>query len=151
MQKETKKYIKLIMWIMFVIYIMFLIKMMFIRLSPYSSYNLIPFKSIKLFLTAKRVNMGIRVENIIGNVAAFIPFSFFLSAFVQKLRKLLWAALITALFSLSLEILQFITAKGSFDVDDIILNTLGGIFGWVLFTVLHGIYLSLRKNIYKKS
>ena len=38
--------------------------------------------------------------------------------------------------SLTVEILQLILRVGSFDVDDLLLNTLGGALGYVLLTLL---------------
>ncbi|MFC3041456.1 VanZ family protein [Virgibacillus xinjiangensis] len=39
------------------------------------------------------------------------------------------------LFSFSIEILQYVTQLGVFDVDDIILNTLGGYLGFLIFVL----------------
>ena len=41
--------------------------------------------------------------------------------------------------SLFIESVQLLTRVGSFDVDDLILNTLGGILGYVLFYILNKI------------
>ena len=41
--------------------------------------------------------------------------------------------------SLLVEVFQFISKVGSFDVDDIILNTIGGIVGYILFIVCNTI------------
>ena len=38
--------------------------------------------------------------------------------------------------SLLVEILQIVLRVGSFDVDDLILNTLGGIIGYLLLTLV---------------
>ena len=37
--------------------------------------------------------------------------------------------------SLCVEVLQLLTRVGSFDVDDIFLNTIGGVLGFVLFII----------------
>lgn len=45
------------------------------------------------------------------------------------------------LFSLCIETLQLITKVGVFDVDDLMMNTVGGLIGWI--NLLHyQIYLS---------
>lgn len=69
--------------------------------------------------------------NLFGNIAVFIPLGLFLGLFVGcRLPAVLFYALS---FSLALETAQLISAMGSFDVDDLILNTLGGAIGYGLF------------------
>ena len=41
--------------------------------------------------------------------------------------------------SLGVEVFQLLTRVGSFDVDDLLLNTIGGILGYVLFLICNGI------------
>ena len=54
---------------------------------------------------------------------------------------------ISFLSSLSVELLQLVTKLGSCDVDDIIMNTLGGFFGYILFVVCRGVY---RRGVKKE-
>ncbi|MDG0792204.1 VanZ family protein [Cohnella ginsengisoli] len=69
--------------------------------------------------------------NLFGNIALFIPLGLFLGLFVGcRLSAVLFYALS---ISLALETAQLISAMGSFDVDDLILNTLGGAIGYGLF------------------
>jgi vanZ family protein len=49
------------------------------------------------------------------------------------------------LFSLSVEIIQFIVNVGSFDIDDIILNTLGCIMGYIMFLLADAVILKFKK------
>ena len=63
--------------------------------------------------------------NLAGNVIGFLPFGFFLPILSRRLRN---GAVVTALgFGLSLlvESIQLVFKVGCFDVDDLILNTLG--------------------------
>ena len=41
--------------------------------------------------------------------------------------------------SLCVEIIQLFTRVGSFDVDDILLNTIGGVLGYIIFLICNGI------------
>ena len=71
---------------------------------------------------------------IVGNVIIFIPFGFFLpmaSKYRSCFATLFWS------FGLSLcvEIFQLLTKVGSFDVDDILLNTIGGVAGHIIFVI----------------
>ena len=50
------------------------------------------------------------------------------------------------LFSLGVEGIQFIVNVGSFDIDDIILNTLGSVIGYTVFLIGNIIWHRLEKN-----
>ena len=49
--------------------------------------------------------------------------------------------------SLTVEILQLVAKVGSFDVDDLLLNTLGGLVGYVCFVVA----VSIRRKVYDRN
>jgi len=97
-------------------------------------YNLVPLKEIGRFITY-RESLGMRAVllNIVGNVAAFVPFGIFLPIFSARCRKIWMTVYYSFELSLLVELLQLITRVGSFDVDDLILNTLGGMFGFLLY------------------
>jgi glycopeptide antibiotics resistance protein len=99
-------------------------------------YNLVPFKEIKRFITHVDV-LGVRavVLNIAGNVLAFMPFGTLLPVFSQTLRKCHLTVLYSFELSLIVETIQLVTKVGSFDVDDILLNTLGGLLGYLIFRI----------------
>lgn len=97
-------------------------------------YNLVPLKEISRFLTY-RESLGMRAVllNIVGNVAAFVPFGIFLPVFSTRCRKIRMTVYYSFELSLLVELLQLVTRVGSFDVDDLILNTLGGMVGFLLY------------------
>lgn len=97
-------------------------------------YNLVPFREIKRFITYYRV-LGVETVllNIAGNIAAFIPFGVFLPIFSKRCRYFWNTALYSLELSLLVELLQLITRVGSFDVDDLILNTVGGMLGYFIY------------------
>ena len=47
------------------------------------------------------------------------------------------------LLSLTVEVIQLVTKVGCFDVDDMILNTLGAAFGYVLFRICNHIRMKV--------
>ena len=95
-------------------------------------YNLVPFLEIKRFIIyRKKLGMTAVVVNLLGNVAAFLPFGFFLPFLSQKNRSFAYVTLISFEFSLLIECIQLVSKVGSFDVDDMILNTLGGSLGYL--------------------
>jgi glycopeptide antibiotics resistance protein len=69
------------------------------------------------------------------NIAVFAPFGFYIAASLRKLA-LPKLVLITLLASLALEIIQFMFAAGRSDVTDLLMNTIGGIAGIVVFYAL---------------
>lgn len=97
------------------------------------SYNLVPFKEITRFIKYRDILGSAAVWlNLVGNVVAFVPFGLFLPVLIKRDAGYLQVAFFTMLLSLIIECIQLVSKVGSFDVDDIILNTLGGIIGGVL-------------------
>jgi len=90
--------------------------------------NLIPFKVIIEFIIDfinKKVSSGIFISNLLGNFIAFMPFAFFLPRLFKKENNTK-IFLITMFILVSIiEITQFITLSGTFDIDDYILNVGG--------------------------
>ena len=79
--------------------------------------------------------MGILWElyHVAGNIAVFAPFGFFGAVLCPKLRS--WRRMPSAALGLSLfmEVMQHVFQTGVSDVDDLILNTLGGCIGFWLW------------------
>ena len=73
--------------------------------------------------------------NFPGNILMFLPFGFFAGLLMDKpkwWKSTLW----TAALSLFIEVFQLFISRGT-DVDDLILNALGGLFGFWSFIALH--------------
>ncbi len=71
--------------------------------------------------------------NLLGNIALFVPLGLLLPLLFLSFQSI-HRVFFTALFaSLGVEFLQFLLALGSFDVDDLLLNVLGGLCGYGLF------------------
>ena len=78
------------------------------------------------------------------NCIVFIPFGIFISHFIKK-HKVLISVLITFLFSVFIELFQLFTIIGSFMLNDLITNVIGGLIGSILYVVItknkkYGIY-----------
>lgn len=97
-------------------------------------YNLMPFREIKRYIVYADV-LGTKAVwlNIAGNVVAFIPFGLFIIPVTGRRIGIPEAIVLAADLSIAVEIVQLIARVGSFDVDDIILNTLGGAAGVLLY------------------
>mgnify|MGYP003374599921 CR=1 FL=1 len=136
MNSRKRKALRGLGKVLFVLYIGFLIYFLIFsdwygrtgEMQEYH-YNLVLFKEIKRFWQYRhQLGFFAMFTNLFGNVIIFIPFGFFLPM-ASKYRS--WS------FGLSLcvETFQLLTKVGSFDVDDILLNTIGGVTGHITFVI----------------
>ena len=104
--------------------------------------NLIPFintyKNYKDSLSSTDLAWkDFALENIIGNVLLFIPMGIIFPARFKRCRSLKMIILISFCSSLLIELIQallrLLGIHRTADVDDIILNTLGGAIGYLIF------------------
>ena len=103
--------------------------------TGYNKYNLIPFKEIKL-----AINQGgtFFIVNFIGNQLVFAPIAFFTALLYNKPR-IYKSVAITTVVSVFVEVCQIPQNRGS-DIDDVILNTLGGIIGYILYMIFSKLF-----------
>lgn len=99
----------------------------------WSSNNFIPFKEIMRYDITSRLFY----KNVIGNLMMFLPFGFFTS-FYLKSEKITLPILLTVIASVSIEIVQMSIGR-VFDVDDIILNVIGGFCGFLIYRIIKAI------------
>ena len=109
------------------------------------SYNLVLFKEIKRFIIHREI-LGYKAValNLMGNVIAFMPFGFILPEVWDQLNKWYTIILLGFLFSLGIEIAQMTARVGSFDVDDLLLNTIGALLGYIVFVIAKGVWNNYR-------
>lgn len=147
MKKETARKIRSAGWAAFLIYTLVLVYLLFLAEgfgrdpgAGRARYNLMPFREIHRFL-ANRELLGRKAvfANIAGNVLLFVPFGAILPVLRKRMRSLGKMAALSAVLSLTVELLQLATRSGACDVDDILLNTLGGILGYGIFAVCNRI------------
>ena len=99
-------------------------------------YNLVPFREIERFWKYRR-ELGIHsFHNLAGNILGFMPAGFFIPIMWKDKRGFFFTVCMTFQLSLQAEILQLIFRVGSFDVDDLLLTTFGGILGYLLLILL---------------
>jgi glycopeptide antibiotics resistance protein len=99
-----------------------------------SAPNLIPFREIERYLRRGYIIGGRLVFlNLIGNVIGFMPFGFILPLISDRFRKWYMVFLCGFLLTLLVESVQLITGIGIFDVDDMILNTMGALLGYLVY------------------
>lgn len=70
---------------------------------------------------------------VIENLMLFIPFGILLPLCLPKARKSWICILSGCMLSIFIETVQWITKRGYCQLDDIIMNTLGTVVGWVIY------------------
>ena len=118
----------------FIAYLLLLFQLVTAQdIQTFNSTNLVPFREIL------RYDVGTSgfQKQVIGNILLFIPFGYFVSGYC-RIKNLGIITIITLLSSFVIEYTQRFIGR-SFDVDDIILNLVGGILGFLLFISLNAI------------
>ncbi len=146
MKKETERYVRLVSRVFFGIYLLVLVYLMFFAedwgrtmLEGDYRYNLVPFREISRYLKYHRQIGPWRVFwNLLGNIIGFIPYGALLPAIRKKKTGFFKTALLSFELTLFIEVSQLVLRVGSCDVDDMILNTLGGCIGYGIFRMVFG-------------
>ena len=128
----------------FIIYCLLLITILFLNneyrmggfqnISTFSrehleTSNFIPFATIIGYVSgmvSNDINTSIVIINLVTNLLLFAPMGFFIPMLFQdKIKNTKQFLIIIIILTFLVEIIQFITYRGSTDIDDIILNTIG--------------------------
>jgi len=76
-------------------------------------------------------------KQVFGNILLFVPLGYFATSYC-KIKNLGVITIVSLLSSSVIEVVQHFIGR-SFDIDDIILNVVGGIVGFLLYTGLNAI------------
>ena len=122
-----------LIYLISIIYLLCLFHVVTFQDVNYGASNFVPFKEIF------RYSFGSPkfIRNVIGNIMLFIPFGF-LSSYLLKNRKFSVVTILTLIASLTIETVQYYIGR-VFDIDDIILNLIGGIVGFLIYVGLDAI------------
>lgn len=141
--KKKKRWIK---WVCFIVYLLLLGYMLFY--SGYFGrteheefrYNLTLFQEIVRFYNVgvRSGNWNLFALNVLGNICVFIPLGMFLPSLFIKCKSFVYTTFLTFELSLCVEIVQLVTKVGSFDVDDLMLNSIGGAIGYIIYRIYKG-------------
>jgi glycopeptide antibiotics resistance protein len=111
-----------------------------------SGINIIPFREI----TRYEIGSTLFFYNVIGNIALFIPFGYFMSDKL-KAKKTTHIIIISTIISLTAELIQYKIGR-AFDIDDVLLNVTGAIIGYFGYTIIqqikHKLPNALQNNIF---
>lgn len=111
----------------FIIYMVMVIEVTIISRDPL--YGGIP---IEVFTSYKNAIYSGECTNIILNIFMFVPLGFILPLLWKRCKKWYVTYLLGLFITLTIEIVQLITMRGIFEVDDIINNFLGCAIGYGL-------------------
>ena len=116
------------------------------ELSGIRSLNLIPFVTIfEYFRFILNGNIIIGISNLLGNLIIFFPLGYIAALLFPKIRKPAGILLLSLFFSLFIEVCQYAFACGSADIDDVILNVIGGMAGYWVYVLISG-FLEPKKH-----
>ena len=96
----------------------------------YGTNNFIPFKEIMRYEPGTKLF----IKNILGNIILFIPFGLFVSH-ILRTRNFFPIIFITIVTSGVIEYTQLRIGR-TFDIDDIFLNVIGGLIGYLVYLVI---------------
>ena len=132
--------------VLFLLYVGFLIYFLFLAewygrtgVSEEYRYKLELFRDVKRFIIYRDQLGAFAVfANLAGNILIFVPYGFFISM-ASRSRGFFKTLFFSMGLSLCVEITQLFSRVGSFDVDDILLNTVGGVVGYIIFLICNAI------------
>lgn len=144
---------KILQWVCFLAYLLFVGYLLFFasyfgrtEAGEGYRYNLVLFREIERYysLGMRRNTWMPFVLNVFGNIAVFVPLGVYLPSLFKQCKNFFFTGLLCFIASLMAEIIQLITRVGSFDVDDLLLNTVGGLLGYILYMI--GCFYHMKKN-----
>lgn len=119
--------------LLFLAYLVLLFQLVTSQDLPGGGVNLMPFREILRYEVGSRAFY----KQVFGNILLFIPLGYFATSYC-KIKGLGTITLVSLLSSLTIEVTQHYIGR-VFDIDDIILNVVGGIVGFLLYTALNAI------------
>ena len=125
--------------LVFILYVMCLFEVVTLQDSNYGLSNFISFKEMFRYELGSRLF----VKNILGNILLFLPYGYFASDYLKS-KKVAVPCFLTFLVSFTIEVVQYNIGR-TFDIDDVILNTVGGILGYFLYRIIDKIKNKLPK------
>ena len=114
----------------------------------FETSNLIPFATIIEYIIgviSNDINTSIVIINFATNLLLFAPMGFFIPVLFQnRIKNIKQFVIMIIILTLIVEMLQFITYRGSTDIDDIILNTIGAVIMYMIMRT------KFAKKLFKK-
>ena len=146
--KNTKIIYNILFYGVMILYFLILFALLFHKKSigSFRSINLIPFRTISSYLFSDYLlQRSFALSNLVGNIVIFIPMGIYFPLLIRK-KSVFMNTLSILFISTLVEAFQYMFAVGATDIDDVILNTLGGLIGVIFFRILDFIFKDQTKN-----
>lgn len=101
-----------------------------------ANINLVPFRTITEYIMLLGRQKSTAVINLFGNIIMFIPLGFFMTYLWRTLSSFKNFIVCFVSVIICIEILQMLTLLGRCDIDDLILNAIGGVIGYLVCKIL---------------
>lgn len=132
--REKVHYYQEFIKLFFIIYILILYGLLTnTEINTNGGMNLVPFSEILRY----EIGSNLFMFNVLGNILIFVPFGYFISHFT-KAKKIWPVMIVTLITSATVEFVQLQIGR-SFDIDDIILNVVGAILGFLVYVAFNAI------------
>lgn len=143
--KKRHILINLLLYSVMAFYVVLLVCILFRQRHTARSVNLIPLRGIISFLTGKDLVsgttdsaflQGLALSNLLGNIVIFVPLGVYVNLLSRD--KAIWkSVLVIVMVSIAVEVVQYVFMLGIGDIDDVILNGIGGLAGVLLYKGLY--------------
>ena len=148
-----RRYLRGSLWVLFCYYLFLLLVLLFFGGLFHmdrgwgGNVNLEPFHTIRNYIRYYR-NTGSHVSifNLLGNIVIMAPMGVLLPALFRPLRRFWLTIPLLAVIPVAVECLQWRTATGAADVDDAILNFIGGVLGYLFVRTCQMIHAHWEKK-----
>ena len=138
-KKRSENVYRIILAVLSLLYFAALFKLLFVKNGIRTETNtwvFKPFKVLSEFGSGERSLKSVLV-NYLGNVCLFFPLGLLLPAVFKKLT--FWKTVLCGFVIIFLaEVLQYITKSGYADIDDVLTNMLGFVFGTLIYFYVLG-------------
>ena len=130
--------------LLFIIYILLLFELLTgAENNSGAGVNIVPFSEIFRYSFGSKMF----IYNVLGNILLFVPYGYFVTRYTET-KSVFQIFIVSLITSFTVEFLQVRLGR-SFDVDDIMLNVVGGILGYFVYIALNAIRTHLPKILQK--
>lgn len=137
--KEKFVLYKELLYLCFIIYVLLLYYIVTFQDNNYGTNNFIPFREIFRY----DISSKLFIRNVLGNIFLFVPFGIFATRYIKS-KSIFPTVILSFLVSCSIEFAQSLIGRTA-DIDDVILNTIGGLLGYLLYKFSDSFFKKLPK------
>lgn len=137
--KEKFVLYKELLYLCFIIYVLLLYYIVTFQDNNYGTNNFIPFREIFRY----DISSKLFIRNVLGNILLFVPFGIFATRYIKS-KSIFPTVILSFLVSCSIEFAQSLIGRTA-DIDDVILNTIGGLLGYLLYKFSDSFFKKLPK------